>query len=234
MAYFAIIDTETTDTVKHSDNNAHPETSLVYDFGYIIADNDEIVASRSFIISETFCNTRLMTSAYYAEKLPQYYAGMGKYWEVVSFLDAWRAFKDDCKKYNVRTIWAYNVGFDEIALNNTIRTYSNGFVQWFKPFKMQYRDIWSEAGYTICNTKKYVKWALSHEFITASGNPSTSAETVYRYMLDDAEYKECHTALEDCQIEYEILKKAKRQHKKTPKSKKQGWRAAAKIKKEMM
>lgn len=234
MANFVVIDTETAPTVNHGDNQAHPETSLVYDFGYIIADNNgHIYVERSFIIAETFCNTNLMNSAYYANKLPQYKQGMGDEWQVVSFLEAYRTFKDDCKQYNVKTIWAYNVLFDEIALNNTIKTYSNGFLNWFKPYGMKYRDIWSEVGFTICNTKKYVNWAIEQGFTTSSGNPSTSAENVYRYMIGDEEYIERHTALEDCYIELELLLKAKRYHKKTPKGKKQGWRAVAKIRKDL-
>ena len=231
---FVVLDTETAPTVNHGDNCAHPETSLVYDFGYIIDNNDgQIMVERSFIIADTFFNTQLMNSAYYADKLPQYYEGMNKDWQVVSFLEAYRTFKDDCKTYNVKTIWAYNVLFDEIALNNTIKTYSNGFISWFKPYGIKYRDIWSEVGFTICNTKKYVKWAIEQGFVTASGNPSTGAETAYRYMIGNDEYIESHTALEDCKIELALLLKAKRQHKKTPKSKKQGWRAAAKIRKQL-
>lgn len=234
MAKFVVLDTETAPTINHKDGKAHPETSLVYDFGYIIADNKGTVyVERSFIIAETFFNADLMKSAYYAKKLPQYREGMGKEWKVVSFLDAYRTFKADCKEHGVKTIWAYNVLFDEITLNNTIKTYSNGFMSWFAPYGMQYRDIWSEVGFTICNTKKYVKWAIENDFITASNNPSTGAETVYRYLLGDTNYVECHTALEDCKIELAMLLKAKRQHKKTPKSKKQGWRAAARIKKEL-
>ena len=236
MANFAVIDTETAPTVDWGDGQAHPETSLVYDFGYIIANNDgTILCERSFIIAETFFNDNLMKSAYYADKIPQYNAGMMTLWEVVPFIKAWQTFKEDCKQHGVKTIWAYNVLFDEICLNNTIKHYSKGFVRWFAPYGTKYRDIWTEVGYTICNTKKYVKWAIEHGFVSSgkSGNPSTSAETVYRYMMQAPVYVECHTALEDCRIELALLLKAKRQHKKTSKSKKQGWRPAAKLKKEL-
>ncbi len=136
MANYVILDTETAPTVGHKDNKA--ETSLVYDFGYTIRDcNGCELVGRSFIIAETFTNVRMMNSAYYAEKLPQYHAGMGgtddSEWRVVSFMEAWQTFKADCKLYDVKTAWAYNARFDLTALNNTICTYSNGYVRFSSP-----------------------------------------------------------------------------------------------------
>ena len=74
MKNFIVFDTETAPTVKHYDRRAHPETSLVYDFGWVVVDGNDfsIKEERSFIIAETFTNHQLMNSAYYANKLPQY------------------------------------------------------------------------------------------------------------------------------------------------------------------
>ena len=33
---YLVIDTETTNLVNYNDNQAHPETALVYDLGYVI------------------------------------------------------------------------------------------------------------------------------------------------------------------------------------------------------
>ena len=50
--------------------------SLVYDIGYAIADKQgNIYETRSFIIKEIFYNVELMSSAYYARKIPMYLKG---------------------------------------------------------------------------------------------------------------------------------------------------------------
>lgn len=230
MANYVVLDTETAPTVDHKDNQAHPETSLVYDFGYTIRDcNDCELVSRSFLIAETFTNVRMMNSAYYADKLPQYHAGMGgtdsSTWRVVSFVEAWETFKADCKLHNVRTAWAYNARFDLIALNNTIRTYSNGFVRFFFPYKMKVRDVWDYAS-NITSTKAYVAWCIENGYFTASGNPQTGAEIVYRYVAKDSDFVEQHTAYSDACIENAILVAARRRHAKTRHTMGQGWRDA--------
>ncbi len=62
---YLVIDTETTNLVNYKDNQAHPETALVYDLGYVIYDaKGNVLNERSFIISETFFMNDRMNSAY--------------------------------------------------------------------------------------------------------------------------------------------------------------------------
>lgn len=231
---YIVLDTETADTVHWKDGQAHPETSLVYDMGWIVVDGDNgaILERRSFVVSETFNNNDLMNSAYYADKLPQYKAGLNIDWIEDSFLNIFNQFKTDVKDYSVRNIWAYNARFDETVLNNTCKTYSNGFVRWFKPYRCKMKDIWDYAS-CITGTKKYVNWCIARNAVSPKGNPQTSAEMVYRFLIGDDEFIESHTALADCEIENYILQAAKKRHKRTRHSKGQGWRDAAKVKKEM-
>jgi len=228
-----VLDTETAPTIKYHDSNIHPETMLVYDIGWIVASGDTgaILERRSFVVAETFYS-EYMESAYYADKLPQYYEGLGTDWTADNFINIWQQFKNDVIEYNIKNIWAYNAKFDEIVLNNTIKTYSNGFVKWFKPYKCNIRDIWDYAS-CITKTKKYVTWCVLNGYVSDKGNPSTSAEVVHRYLTDDNDFIEAHTALADCEIENAILTAAKRRHVKTRHSKGQGWRDAAATKKEM-
>lgn len=238
MANYVVLDTETAPLVNYKDNQAHPETSLVYDFGYTIRDcNDCELVARSFIIAETFTNVQLMNSAYYANKLSQYHAGAGSTdnakWRIVSFYEAWQTFKADCALHNVKTAWAYNARFDLIALNHTLNHYSNGFARFFFPYKMRLRDVWDYAS-NITGTNAYVGWCLENGYLTASGNPQTGAETVYRYITKNDSFIEEHTAYSDACIENAILVKARKRHTKTRHaSKGQGWRDAALIAKAM-
>ena len=63
---FLVIDTETTNTI---------EQPLCYDIGYAICDRKgNIYEERSNVVAEMFIDHKvLMISAYYAEKLPQYW-----------------------------------------------------------------------------------------------------------------------------------------------------------------
>lgn len=236
---FIVLDTEGVDTVKHSDNQPHPETSLFYDFGFIVADREgNIYEEKSFINTDVFFKyddkgNRIMDSAYYANKLPQYYVGMGEEWDLANTKEIWVSFKDAILRYGVRDIWAYNVRYDMLICDSTLRHMSNGFSQWFKPFKCNYRDIWDYAGSTICNTKKYVKWCGEHGFISEKGNPRTNADTVAKYVYGELSFEERHTALDDCQCELDILLQCFKRHQKARKSMGQGWRDAANVCKEL-
>lgn len=174
-----------------------------------------------------------MNSAYYAEKRPQYLDGMGTDWEVANTITIYRTVKEDIKEYEVRDLWAYNARYDMAIMNSTIRQMSNGFQAYFIPFKCRWRDIWDYAGSTICNTRKYVKWCLENGYTTANGNPSTSADTVGKYLRNDHRYIECHTALQDAMDEAFILREAKKRKQKARHSMGQGWRDSAKLKKAM-
>ena len=234
--HYIVLDTETTDKVGRKTDQPEPYNSLVYDLGFVVVDGDthEIIEEYSFIVAETILQSRLMRSSYYADKLPAYIAGgtldtTGK-WQVISFLQAWQSVRDACKRYDIRDIWAYNCAFDETALNATIRTYSNHFRPFFAPYGVRFRDIWDYAS-CITGTRPYVEWAYSHGRTTASGNPSTSAESVYAYITQNPMYIEQHTALEDARIEAAILAACKRRKKKTRHSRGQGWRDAARVSK---
>lgn len=227
---YIIIDTETADTQTHSDGNAHPETSLVYDCGWVVCANScEELVRRSFVVNETFANAKLMSSAYYADKLPQYYKGMRDgTWNPVSFVDIWKKFKSDCKEFGVKRVAAYNARFDRTALNYTIETYSNGFVKWFTPYGVEWFDVWDYAS-CITGTQKYVRWCIDNGYVSPKGNPKTNAEIVYRYLTNDPCFVEAHTALDDATRELFIYQRAKRLHRKTRHTIGQGWRDAANI-----
>lgn len=213
---FVVIDTETAPIAKTNDVRA--DLMRVYDFGYIIAsDKGETLVKRSFVIAETFYNSQLMQSAYYAEKLPQYYAGLGKEWEVVSLAEAKRTFAKDCKVYNVRKAWAFNGRFDMTTLDATINDYSNGFIRYFLPYGIKWYDIMAYAKTAICDTEKYRNWCRSNGYMTAhkTPRPRHTAEIVYRY-ISGTDFEERHTALADCEIELEILRKCFKSRKKQP------------------
>ena len=67
-------------------------------------------------------------------------------------------------------------------------------------------DLWGLATTHLLNTVKYKKKCLENNMLTASGTYfKTSAEASYRYLRDEYEFDEAHTALDDAIIETFIL-----------------------------
>ena len=119
-----VIDTETAPFRKGA-----IQPGLVYDKGFaVIDDNDLVVESHSYIISNIFDNEPdRMNSAHYKNKIPRYIKGIeeGEH-EKVSFLTARKRLFDTCKKYDIKDIYAHNAQFDFNALNFTYNYVTNG------------------------------------------------------------------------------------------------------------
>lgn len=234
MANFIVLDTEGVNYGKPKNPANIAETARFYDFGFVVANREgETLDKFSFVNTDVFNDYGIMATAYYADKLPQYHEGMGDLWIPASTLEIWTTFCKAVQEYKVKDIWAYNVGYDRQCVNNTILAASNGFRRYFAPYGTRYRDIWDYAGSTICATSKFVKWCKDNGFVSSKGNPSTTADTVGKYLRGSMEYNECHTALSDCEDELMILLAAMQRHQKARHSQGQGWRDASKIAKEL-
>ena len=219
--YDLIIDTETAPIASNVSINQLAQNSLVYDIGGVVRDTStgDIIKEFSFVIAETFYNNNIMESAYYKEKIPTYKEEIqGGNRKVITFKEARDYIKKLVNFYNIRAVWAYNVRFDITSLNTTIKRYSNGYVKHFLPYGLKVKDIWARCT-NITGTKKYVSWCFNNGFVTEKGNPQTSAEIVYRYLIQNNNFVESHTALEDAKIEAFILTCAQRCKKKARK----GW-----------
>ena len=193
-----IIDTETANGL---------DCPLPYDIGYAIVNDEtgETLIERSFVVAEIFLDKELMTSAYYAEKVPQYWEDIkaGKR-EMKRVRNIRRIISDDMTEFEVRAVGAYNMGFDRRAVKNDIRFITASYFRWFFPYNVEYFDIWNMACTSILRTPEYIEFCLDNDLITAKGNILTSAEAVYKFLIGDASFTESHTGLEDVKIETAI------------------------------
>lgn len=193
------------------------EDALAYDIGFIAHYNDGTVLERhSYIIKDIFFDQAdLMQSAYYSHKIPLYLEGIENGTRKVATLyEARKALADTCKKYNVKTIMAYNAHFDKTGLNKTQRYVTKSKYRWFIPYGVKVECIWNMACQTICSQKKYYNFCVESGFVSKAGNISTSAETVYRFLTNNPNFKEEHTGLEDVEIETQIFVACRNKHKK--------------------
>ena len=187
------------------------QKQIIFDFGYVIGDKQgRVLAKRRFIIREVFLNMDIMKHAHYFEKYPDYIIELYDRRNVIN-LSTWVETKaqleQDIVDYNITEMYAYNAAFDSRAIRDTHRIITDGASTFglFKDYQIKINCLWGMACETILQRKKYVEFCKEHGFISESGNIKTSAETVYKYLLNDPDYVEEHTALEDSIIEHHIL-----------------------------
>lgn len=174
-----------------------------------------------FVLYETFVGMKdVMTSAYYAEKIPNYWneiqSGQRK---LVSIWTAWKAFKDDLKEYGITNVFAHNAGFDVRALNNTIRYISDSKFRFFFPRSVEIWDTLKMSRQVIGKQKTYIRFCNENGYMTKHKVPQCrlTAEILYRYISGIEDFDESHTGLEDVLIETVIFAHCLRQHKKMEK-----------------
>lgn len=178
------------------------DNPLVYDLGYIIADlKGNILLKRNYLIKNVFDNERLFETAYYKEKRPFYelLLSIEKIKKVYLGFAIYQLLKD-IEKYNVADLYAYNSRFDFKSLNCTLKQFKN------TSFDIDILDIMDYIS-IITNTIEYKEFCEQNGFLTKHRPPQNQkkAETLYRFLTDNADFTEDHTALSDSIIEYEIL-----------------------------
>lgn len=198
--YLLLIDVETANTT---------DDAFVYDIGGVVMDIEgNIYESFSFTIREVFNGEReLMEQAFYGYKIPEYITTLraGKR-KMVDFLEARSYILDLMKRYDITAVAAYNCNFDRNALNTTLRYLTKSKYRWFFPFGTEFVCIWNMACQTICQTSEYKTFAEYNHYISNHGkNYRATAETVYAFITNNADFTEEHQGLDDVLIESKIL-----------------------------
>lgn len=209
---FLVMDIETANMV---------EDALAYDIGYAICDRSgNIEIKRSFVVADIFNHEKeLMETAYYAKKLPLYYARIKSGETVVADLKLIRyIISQDMKRYGVKKVGAYNTYFDRTGMDRTLRYVTKSQYRWFFPYGTEFFCIWHMACQVIFTQKRFLNKAIEHDWFSPKGNIKTSAEIAYRYITKDEFFEEEHTGLSDVEIEVQIMAKCFAQHKKMKKN----------------
>ena len=209
--YYLVLDTETCNTL---------EQPLPYDIGWAICDRfGKIYEKRSFVVAEVFCDMKdVMQSAYYSEKIPQYWEDIKNGSRILAPMWTIRKkMRDDLKAFKIKDVGAYNMAFDKRALNNLMRYVSKSWCRWWFPYGIEFFCIWSMACDVILNRTSYIDFAVKNNLISEKNNISTSAENAYRYIKDIMDFKEAHTGLEDVEIEIAVMAECYKQKKKMEK-----------------
>ena len=196
--YYIILDTETTNDI---------DCPFVYDLGFAVIDETgKAYASYSYVVADIFCDSEMMTSAYYAKKLPQYWDDIRNGTRVLkSFRSIERIFRRVCKEWNVNTFIAHNARFDYKALQNTKRYITTSRYRYFFPFNAKFIDTLKLSRKAFVNNENYREFCTSNNYVTKRNENRYTAEIIYRFLTNDNSFEEAHTGLADCMIEKEIF-----------------------------
>lgn len=195
---------------------SYKQRQLIFDFGWTVCDNHgNILATRSFLVKEVFCNMDLMKHAHYFNKYPTYLEALnqGKI-KMLPWIEILRKMEDDIIQYSIKRLFAYNMDFDKRAIYETARIIGKRKPYFFEYEGVHFNCLWGMACETILKRKMFYKIAIENKWVSTCGNIKTSAEVCYRYISNNYEFEEAHTALEDAKIETAILAKVLRTHQK--------------------
>ena len=98
--------------------------------------------------------------------------------------------------YDIKAIIAHNAPHDKTALNNTLGGLD--IVPWLCTYRTALK--------TICKYKTY-------PYRTKTGLSSATAQDLYRYIKNQDDFIQTHTALDDCMVCYAIYLKEYRSHR---------------------
>jgi len=195
---FIVTDTETTNSI---------DDPFCYDVGFAIVDIlGNVYEKYSFVVADIFLDKELMKSAYFADKIPQYWEDIknGKR-ELKTFANIKKTFADCVKRNNVKIILAHNARFDYRSLNLTQRFLTSSKYRYFFPFGVEIWDTLKMSRMVLKEVDEYSEFCYNNNYLTKRLCKRFTAEIIYRFITGNNDFEESHTGLEDVLIEKEIF-----------------------------
>lgn len=193
-----VLDTETTNSL---------EEPIAYDIGWaVINDNGFVLKTESYAVAEIFLDKDIMSYAYFADKIPQYWEEIKNGCRKLARLSTiYRTLRADCLAYEVTEVYAHNARFDDLSLKLTQRLISCSKYRYFLPYGVKMCDTLKMARQALANDEKYNYFCNRHNYKTAKGQNKLTAEVIYRFLTGNNDFQEEHKGLDDVLIEKEIL-----------------------------
>ena len=198
MTKYIVLDTETTNSL---------DDPIVYDMGWAVVDEQgNVYETASYVIADVFCNKELMSSAFFADKIPQYWEEIKNGSRILaSFRTVRFKLAECCKNHNVKIIMAHNARFDYRSTNTTQRFLTNSKYRFFFPYGVEIWDTLKMARQAFKDCEEYDTFCYENDYVTKRGCKRYNAEIIYRFISGDNDFIESHTGLEDVMIEKEIF-----------------------------
>lgn len=197
--YAIMLDTETTNDI---------ESPIMYDcgFGVIDLETGEIVERHSYVVAEVFLDNELMSTAYFADKIPMYWDDIknGKR-RLMRLANIKRVLAQTARKYDAQYLVAHNARFDYRSTTGTQRYMTSSKFRYFLPYGIKVVDTLKMARIKYGKDDKYGEFCYNNNFLTKRGQRRYTAEILYRFLTNNLDFEEQHTGLEDAEIEAQIL-----------------------------
>ena len=206
--YGIMLDTETANTQQEENGKLDMRFVLPYDFGFAVIDSHGRVYEKfSFVNSDIYIYEKdLMRSSYYANKLPQYEKDLAEGRRIMAnTYNIRRIILEKIKEYNCKFVCAHNTRFDLNACNNIQRWTTKSKYRYFFPHDIEFWDTLKMARDVLENRPTYRKFCEENGYLTKQNQCRYTAEVIYQYIMQDTDFSESHTGLEDVEIEVQIL-----------------------------
>ena len=194
-----MLDSETTNEL---------ETPLCYDLGFSVVDldNGKAIEKHSYVVADIFCDKDLMASAFFADKIPQYWADIKAGKRMLRKWPTIRAIvREVMAQYGIDTVVAHNARFDYSSTATTQRYLTCSKWRYFFPYGTKFVCTLKMSREVFGKDDDYIAFCEKYNYLTKQNKPRLTAEIVYRYLTNDNEFVESHTGLEDVEIETKIL-----------------------------
>lgn len=198
MKKFIVLDTETTNSL---------DDPLAYDIGFAVIDEKgKVYESYSFVIADIFLDKELMKSAYFADKIPQYWQDIkdGKR-KLAKLLTVKKILAKVMKDNHTNIVIAHNARFDYRSLATTQRFLTSSKYRYFLPYGTEVYCTLKMARQALKNNVEYDNFCYNNGYLTKRGCKRYTAEILYRFLTGQNDFIESHTGLEDVLIEKEIF-----------------------------
>jgi len=204
-----IIDVETIGIFGMKDRTKMLINDAVFNVGIVLAHNGKILLQDNVGIEEFWLYPEHRILDFYRKNFQEEDFTVS-YPTMLVFLEDYfypllRSFNKNAK---IR-IWSYNAGFDRRAIVNTALLENHKVP---KAILNNWRCLMVGSSTLLRENFKFLNWLvekehlyLNNEYISKKGNLRIKAETVYRYVTQNPEFKEEHKGMQDAQIELEIL-----------------------------
>lgn len=194
-----MLDSETTNDI---------ETPLCYDLGFSVVDldNGKAIEKHSYVVADIFCDKDLMASAFFGDKIPQYWADIKAGKRMLRKWSTIRAIvREVMAQYGIDTVVAHNARFDYSSTATTQRYLTCSKWRYFFPYGTKFVCTLKMSREVFGKDDDYIAFCEKYNYLTKQNKPRLTAEIVYRYLTNDNDFVESHTGLEDVEIETKIL-----------------------------
>ncbi len=190
--------------------------NAVFNIGVVVAHKGKILLKENICIDEFWNYPIHRILDFYRKNFTESDFTLS-YTTMKQFLMEWfyPLLREWSKDFRVR-LWSYNAGFDRKAIEDTaalencivpkqiikdwncIMVLSNTLLAQ-QPELCKYSNFLVEEEYKCIGTDR------AGQFISPKMNNRTKAETVYRYITQNPEFKEAHKGMDDATVELDIL-----------------------------